>query len=144
MAPKPKEIKQVPEATKDTEKNINIKEASNEELKQVADGIVDSPENQNQVKFFPDSWNSLKAEEKTKIAWQLTSEIQDSITELKDLWIEYSSDISPEDVDKVAALDFVIENKEKIPQLWQVLEKKADEVSKEIWKEIQDKWIIEK
>ena len=67
MTPTP-EFKQVAETSKDTERSINIKEASNKELKQMADGIVNNPENQKQVKFFPDLWNSLNAEEKTKIA----------------------------------------------------------------------------
>ena len=143
MTPTP-EFKQVAETSKDTERSINIKEASNKELKQIADGIVNNPENQEQVKFFPDLWNSLNAEEKTKIAWQLTTEIQDSIKELKDLWIEYSPEISQEDVDNVAALEFVRANKDKIPQSWLKVEEKANEVSKEIWKEVQDKGIIEK
>ncbi len=143
MTPTP-EIKQVAETFKDTERRINIKEASDEELKQMAEGIVNNPENQEQVKFFPDLWNSLNAEEKWKIAWQLTTEIQDSIKELKDLWIEYSPEISQEDVDNVAALEFVRANKDKIPQSWLKVEEKANEVSKEIWKEVQDKGIIEK
>jgi len=143
MTPTP-EIKQVAETSKDTERRINIKEASDEELKQMAEGIVNNPENQEQVKFFPDLWNSLNAEEKWKIAWQLTTEIQDSIKELKDLWIEYSPEISQEDVDNVAALEFVRANKDKIPQSWLKVEEKANEVSKEIWKEVQDKGIIEK
>ena len=66
------------------------------------------------------------------------------IKELKDLWIEYSPEISQEDVDNVAALEFVRANKDKIPQSWLKVEEKANEVSKEIWKEVQDKGIIEK
>ncbi len=138
MAPTP-EFKQVTETPKDPD----IKEASNKELKQIADDIVNNPENQKQVTIFPDSWNSLNPEEKAKIAWQLTTEIQDSITELKDLWIEYSPEIFQEDVDNVAALEFVRANKDKIPQSWLKVEEKANEVSKEIWKEVQDNGIIE-
>jgi hypothetical protein len=35
-------------------------------------------------------------------------------------------------VDNVAALEFVRENKDKIPQSWLKVEEKANEVSKEI------------
>jgi len=79
------ELKQVAETSKDTEHSIDLKNATNEHLKTVADGIVNNPENQEQVKVFPDKWNSLSLEEKTKFASQLTAEIQDSIKELQDL-----------------------------------------------------------
>ena len=120
----------------------NLNETTSNELKQLADGIVNNPENQKQVKIFPDVWNSLNAEQKTEIAWQLTAEIQDSIKELKDLWVEYSPEISQKDVDNVAALEFVRANKEKVPQSWIKLENKANEVAKDIGKEITDTWLL--
>ena len=141
MVPTP-EFKQVPETTKDTE-SLNFKEASDEELKHLADGIVNNTENQNQVKIFPDLWNSLNAEKKTQIAWQLTAEIQDSIKELSDLWVEYSSEVTKEDADNVAALEFVRENKDKIPQSWIKLEEKANEVAKAMGQEIVEKGILD-
>jgi len=137
------ELKQVAETSKDTEHSIDLKNATNEHLKTVADGIVNNPENQEQVKVFPDKWNSLSLEEKTKFASQLTAEIQDSIKELQDLWIEYSPEITQEDVDNIAALEFVRSNKDKIPQSWIKLEEKANEVVKNIWNEVQDKWILD-
>ena len=137
------ELKQVAETSKDTEHSVDLKNATNEHLKTVADGIVNNPENQEQVKVFPDKWNSLSLEEKTKFASQLTAEIQDSIKELQDLWIEYSPEITQEDVDNIAALEFVRSNKDKIPQSWIKLEEKANEVVKNIWNEVQDKWILD-
>lgn len=137
------ELKQVPETTKDTEHSVDLKNATNEHLKTVADGIVNNPENQEQVKLFPDKWNSLSLEEKTKLASELTSEVKNSIKELSDLWVEYSPEITQEDVDNVAALEFVRANKEKIPQSWVKLEEKANEVAKNIGVEVQDKWILD-
>ena len=78
---------------------------------------------------------------KDKIAWQLTDEIRDSIKELSDQWIEYSPEITQEDADNVAALEFVRSNKEKIPQSWVKLEEKANEVAKDMAKEVVEKGI---
>ena len=136
------EVKPV-EERQDTVESVNLREATSEQLKQLADGVVNNPENQEQVKFFPDQWNSLNDEEKAEFAWQLTAEIQKSITELNDLWIVYSPEIFQGDVGNVAALEFVRANKDKILPLWLEVERKAEEVSKEIWKEVQ-KEIIEK
>ena len=137
------ELKQVPETTKDTEHSVDLKNATNEHLRTVADGIVNKPENQEQVKLFPDKWNSLGLEHKTNILSQLTNDIQDSIQELSDLWVEYSPEITGEDEANVAAFEFVRANKDKIPQSWVKLEEKANEVAKNIGVEIQDKWILD-
>ena len=144
MAPKG-EVKTVEESNYNGNDigKIDFREASDDQLKEVADGIVSSKENVQQVKFFPEKWESLNHEEKENIAWQLTREIQDSIKELSSLWVEYSPDVTKEDGDKVAALEFVRENQEKIPQTWIKLEEKVNEVAKNIWIEINDKGIID-
>ena len=123
--------------------NINLKEASKEQLTKLADGIVSNKENVQQVKVFPDSWDSLSIQQKEEIAWNLTEEIKEAIAELNDS-SEYTPKITKEDADKVAALEYVRENKEKIPQTWIKLEEKANEVARNIWIEIEDKWIIDK
>ena len=132
------EVKPV-EERQDTVESVNLTEATSEQLKKLADGIVNNPENQEQVKFFPDQWNSLNDEEKAKFAWQLTKEIEDSINGLNDLWIEYTSEITKKAVDDVEALNFVIKHKDEVPpQLWSEIEKKAEEIAKDIRKEIED------
>ena len=131
------EVKPV-EERQDTVESVNLTEATSEQLKKLADGIVNNPENQEQVKFFPDQWNSLNDEEKAKFAWQLTKEIEDSINGLNDLWIEYTSEITEEAVDDVEALKFLIKHKDEVPQLWSEIEKKAEEIAKDIRKEIED------
>jgi hypothetical protein len=60
---------------------------------------------------------------------------------LSDQGIEYSPEITQEDADNVAALEFVRSNKEKIPQSWVKLEEKANEVAKDMAKEIVEKGI---
>ena len=133
------EVKPV-ESTIDTS---NLQETTNDELKQLADGIVNNPENQEQVKFFPDQWNSLNDEEKAEFAWQLTAEIQKSITKLNDLWIEYNPKITKWDENNVYALRFLIEHQKEVPpQLWSEIEKKAEEIAKDIRKEIEDTGIL--
>ena len=131
------EVKPV-EERQDTVESVNLTEATSEQLKKLADGIVNNPENQEQVKFFPDQWNSLNDEEKAKFAWQLTKEIEDSINGLNDLWIEYNPEITKKAVDDVEALRFVMEHQEKVPKLWSEIEKKAEEIAKDIRKEIED------
>jgi hypothetical protein len=61
------EVKPV-EERQDTVESVNLREATSEQLKQLADGVVNNPENQEQVKFFPDQWNSLNDEEKAEFA----------------------------------------------------------------------------
>ena len=132
------EVKPV-EERQDTVESVNLTEATSEQLKKLADGIVNNPENQEQVKFFPDQWNSLNDEEKAEFAWQLTAEIQKSITKLNDLWIEYNPKITKWDENNVYALRFVIEHQKEVPpQLWSEIEKKAEEIAKDIRKEIED------
>ena len=123
---------------------LDLKNASNNELEKVANSIVSNEENMQQVKIFPEIWKSLNPEMKEKIAWELTEEIKDAIKELSDLWVEYSSEISEGDEGKIAALEFVRENREKIPQTWVKLEEKVNEVAKNIWIEVEDKGIIDK
>jgi len=137
------EVKKVAEAddSRNDISKLDLTKASDEDLRKIADGITWNQENWEQVKVFPDLWNSLSPEMKDKIAWQLTDEIRDSIKELSDQWIEYSPEITQEDADNVAALEFVRSNKEKIPQSWIKLEEKANEVAKDMAKEVVEKGI---
>ena len=136
------EVKPV-ESTIDTS---NLQETTNDELKQLADGVVSNPENQKQVRFFPDQWNSLTHEQKVNIAWQLTTEIQNSIHELSDLWIEYkpeTSEITKEDIDNLNALEFVCANRKILPNpTWEEFERVLEETAKDMWKEVNDKWLL--
>ena len=125
---------------KDTTDKVDLTEASDEELSEVADGILSDAENIKQVNFFPDKRKSLNREIKQKIASGLTFEIQDCIDELSDLW--YNPEITKKETDQLAALEYVIENKDKIPQLWVKLEEKANEIAKNIGVEIGEKWIL--
>lgn len=145
MTPKA-EVKTIAESndTKNDINKIDFKNVSNEDLKKLADGIVSNEENLQQVKIFPEVWESLSPQMKESIAWQLTKEIKDSIKELRDLWVEYSSEVTKEDADNVAALEFVRENKDKIPQSWIKLEEKANEVAKAMGQEIVEKGILDK
>ena len=70
------------------------------------------------------------------------NKIQDSIKELSELWVEYTPEISEKDVSNVEALNFVRSNKEKIPHSWAKLETKANEVAKEMGKEVEDTGIL--
>ena len=137
------EVKKVAEAddSRNDISKLDLTKASDEDLRKIADGITWNQENWEQVKVFPDLWNSLSPEMKNKIAWQLTDEIRNSIKELSDQGIEYSPEITQEDADNVAALEFVRSNKEKIPQSWVKLEEKANEVAKDMAKEIVEKGI---
>ena len=77
---------------------------------------------------------------------KLSAEIKDSIKELSNLWIEkeFSTEITEKDVKQIADLEFVRANKEKIQQSWTKLEKKANEIAKDMEKEIREKWILDK
>ena len=124
----------------DINEAINLTE---EQAEQVANEILNDPNITEQVEEFSALWNSLNPEQKSNLAKELTMEIQDSIKELKDLGIEYNPEVTNEDVDNVRALEFVRENQEKIPQSRIKLEKKANDVVKAMWQEIQDKGILD-
>ena len=68
---------------------------------------------------------------------------RDAVDELKALWIEneYSPEVTKEDEQKIADLNFVRENKEKIPQSWSKLEMKAKEVAHEMEEDIKKEWL---
>jgi hypothetical protein len=88
-------------------------------------------------------WNSLNDQQKSDFVSKLEWEIKDAVDELKALWIEneYSPEVTKEDEKKIADLNFVRENKEKIPQSWSKLEMKAKEVAVEIKNDIEKEWL---
>jgi hypothetical protein len=89
-------------------------------------------------------WDSLDDSQKKEFVSRLEWEIRDAIDELKSLWIEeqeYSPEVTKEDEQKIADLNFVRENKDKIPQSWSKLEMKAKEVAVEIKKDIKKEWL---
>ena len=142
MVPK-SEVKTIAESNndyKDNIHNLDFANSSNEKLNKVADDILRNTENIKQVKLFPDKRESLNPEIKQKFASGLTSEIQNCIDELSDLW--YNPEITEKETDQLAALEYVIENKDKIPQSWVKLEEKANEIAKNIGVEIEEKWIL--
>ncbi len=113
---------------------------------EMANSIVWNPENIKQVKAFPNLWESLDPKQKFDFTSKLSAEIKDSIKELSNLWIEkeFSTEITEKDVKQIADLEFVRANKEKIQQSWTKLEKKANEIAKDMEKEIREKWILDK
>ena len=113
---------------------------------EMANSIVWNPENIKQVKAFPNLWESLDPKQKFDFTSKLSAENKDSIKELSNLWIEneFSTEITEKDVKQIADLEFVRANKEKIQQSWTKLEKKANEIAKDMEKEIREKWILDK
>ena len=122
---------------------IDVKNLTDKEIADLANEIVSNPNNVEQVKVFPDLWNSLNDQQKSDFVSKLEWEIKDAVDELKALWIEneYSPEVTKEDEKKIADLNFVRENKEKIPQSWSNLEMKAKEVAVEIKNDIQKEWL---
>ena len=123
--------------------DIDVKNLTDKEISDLANDIVSNPNNVEQVKVFPDLWNSLSEQQKSDFVAKLEGEIKDAVDELKALWIEneYSPEITREDEKKIADLNFVRENKDKIPQSWSKLEMKAKEVAVEIKKDIKKEWL---
>ena len=122
---------------------IDVKNLTDKEIADLANEIVSNPNNVEQVKVFPDLWNSLNDQQKSDFVAKLEWEIKDAVDELKALWIEneYSPEVTKEDEKKIADLNFVRENKEKIPQSWSKLEMKAKEVAVEIKNDIEKEWL---
>ena len=122
---------------------IDVKNLTDKEIADLANEIVSNPNNVEQVKVFPDLWNSLNDQQKSDFVSKLEWEIKDAVDELKALWIEneYSPEVTKEDEKKIADLNFVRENKEKIPQSWSKLEMKAKEVAVEIKNDIEKEWL---
>ena len=118
-----------------------LSKASPEQLDALAQDILANAENIQQVKVFPDKRKSLDLETKQKIASWLTSEIQDCIDELSDLW--YNPEITEKETNQLTALEYVIDHKDKIPQSFVKLEEKANEIAKSIGVEIEEKWILD-
>lgn len=123
--------------------DIDVKNLTDKEISDLANDIVSNPNNLEQVKVFPDLWNSLNEQQKSDFVAKLEGEIKDAVDELKSLWIEneYSPEVTKEDEKKIADLNFVRENKEKIPQSWSKLEMKAKEVAVEIKNDIEKEWL---
>ena len=123
--------------------NMDVKNLTEEQAKNLANEIVSDPNNVDQVKVFPDLWNSLSEQQKSDFVSKLEWEIKDAVDELKALWIEneYSPEVTKEDEQKIADLNFVRENKEKIPQSWSKLEMKAKEVAHEMEEDIKKEWL---
>ena len=121
--------------------DVDLSKATNKELGEVANDILSNTENINQAKFFPDKRNSLNPEIKLKISSELTSEIQDCVNKLRDLW--YNPEVTEKEKTQLATLEYVIENKDKIPQSWLKLEQKVNEIAKSIGTEINEKWIFD-
>ncbi len=122
---------------------IDVKNLTDKEIADLANEIVSNPNNVEQVKVFPDLWNSLNDQQKSDFVSKLEWEIKDAVDELKALWIEneYSPEVTKEDEKKIADLNFVRENKDKIPQSWSKLEMKAKEVAVEIKNDIEKEWL---
>ena len=122
---------------------IDVKNLTDKEIADLANEIVSNPNNVEQVKVFPDLWNSLNDQQKSDFVSKLEWEIKDAVDELKALWIEneYSPEVTKEDEKKIAELNFVRENKERIPQSWSKLEMKAKEVAKELADDIKKEWL---
>ena len=122
---------------------IDVKNLTDKEIADLANEIVSNPNNVEQVKVFPDLWNSLNDQQKSDFVSKLEWEIKDAVDELKALWIEneYSPEVTREDEKKIADLNFVRENKDKIPQSWSKLEMKAKEVAVEIKNDIEKEWL---
>ena len=122
---------------------IDVKNLTDKEIADLANEIVSNPNNVEQVKVFPDLWNSLNDQQKSDFVSKLEWEIKDAVDELKALWIEneYSPEVTREDEKKIADLNFVRENKDKIPQSWSKLEMKTKEVAVEIKNDIEKEWL---
>jgi len=125
-------------------KQVDVKNLTENDAAGLVEDILSNPENIKQVKVFPDLWNSLNDQQKSDFVSKLEGEIKDAVKDLKDLWIEeqeYSPEVTNEDKQKIAELNFVRENKERIPQSWSKLEMKAKEVAKELADDIKKEWL---
>lgn len=124
-------------------RNVDVKNLTEEGATKLATDIVTDSNNAEQIKVFPDLWNSLNDQQKSELLLKLEWEIGDAVKELRDLWIEreYSSEIMPEDEQKIKEFNFVKENRDKIPQSWSKIEMKAKEVAEETEKDIKKEWL---
>lgn len=127
-------------------KKQRVENLSQPDADEEANKIVSNPENINQIQVFPNLWNSLNNQQKSKLLLKLEWEIGDAVKELRDLWIEreYSSEIMPEDEQKINEFNFVRENRDKIPQSWSKIEMKVKEVAEETEKDIKKEWLDRK
>lgn len=123
--------------------NVDVKNLTKADAEKLATDIVTDSSNVEQIKVFPDLWNSLNDQQKSEFVSKLEWEIKNAVKELNDLWIErdISPEVTKEDEQKIADLNFVRQNKEKIPQSWSKLEMKAKEVAVEIKKDIKKEWL---
>ena len=124
-------------------RKVDVQNLTEQEAADLVEDILSDPKNIEQVKVFPDLWNSLSDKLKADFVSKLEWEIRDAVKDLKDLWIEreYSPEITKEDEQKIADLNFVRENKDRIPQSWSKLEMKAKEVAKEMADDIKKEWL---
>ena len=123
--------------------NVDVKNLTKADAEKLATDIVTDSSNAEQIKVFPDLWNSLNDQQKSEFVSKLEWEIKNAVKELNDLWIErdISPEVTKEDEQKIADLNFVRQNKEKIPQSRSKLEMKAKEVAVEIKKDIKKEWL---
>jgi len=123
--------------------NIDVKNLTKADAEKLATDIVTDSNNAEQIKVFPDLWNSLNDQQKSEFVSKLEWEIKNAVKELNDLWIErnISPEVTKEDEQKIADLNFVRQNKEKIPQSWAKLEMKANEVAQEMELDIKKEWL---
>jgi len=123
--------------------NVDAKNLTKADAEKLATDIVTDSSNAEQIKVFPDLWNSLNDQQKSEFVSKLEWEIKNAVKELNDLWIErdISPEVTREDEQKIEDLNFVRQNKEKIPQSWSKLEMKAKEVAVEIKKDIKKEWL---
>jgi len=123
--------------------NIDVKNLTKADAEKLATDIVTDSSNAEQIKVFPDLWNSLNDQQKSEFVSKLEWEIKNAVKELNDLWIErnISPEVTKEDEQKIADLNFVRQNKEKIPQSWAKLEMKANEVAQEMELDIKKEWL---
>ena len=123
--------------------NVDAKNLTKADAEKLATDIVTDSSNAEQIKVFPDLWNSLNDQQKSEFVSKLEWEIKNAVKELNDLWIErdISPEVTKEDEQKIADLNFVRQNKEKIPQSWAKLEMKANEVAQEMELDIKKEWL---
>lgn len=125
-------------------RNVDVKNLTKEGAAKLATDIVTDSNNAEQIKVFPDLWNSLNDQQKSEFISQLDWEIRNAVQELKDLWLEYSSEVTSEDEQKIEEFNFVKEHKDRIPQSWAKLEMKAKEVAQEMESDIKKEWLDRK
>ena len=140
------EVKTITESgdtIRDMSKLDDVSKLTDQERRDRVNYILSDPESMEQVKIFPDLWKSLPLNVRQEIAAALTTEVKNCIDELSDFWVEYSPEITDKDQEQIAQLEFVIENRDKIPQSYVKLEEKTNEVVKSMGIEIEEKWILD-